>query len=203
MDIEDHILLVRLKEGDANAFEKIYKTYYNILYAYILEILENRLFVEDVIEDIFVTIWEKRETLSMEVSFKSYLLTSARNASLDFIRKKNVRENYKIKIEHKYRIESGYELFKVLESDTFQKKELKASIDKAVAALPRKCRKVFKLSRYFKLKNKEIAHRLNISENTVEKHMGTALSKLREVLSKHYDFLILFYFLLSIQVLFN
>ena len=202
MDIEDHILVIRLREGDAEAFEKIYCTYYNILYAYILEILENRLFVEDVIEDVFVTIWEKRETFSLEVSFKSYLLRAARNASLDFIRKKNVRENYKNKIEQKYRIESGYELFNVLESDSFQQKELKESIDNAIAALPRKCRKVFKLSRYFKLKNKEIAHRLNISENTVEKHMGTALSKLREMLSKHYDFLVLFYFLLFIRVFF-
>lgn len=202
MEIEDHILVVRLREGDADAFEKIYNTYYNILYAYILEILENRLFVEDVIEDVFVTIWEKRESLSLEVSLKSYLLRAARNASLDFIRKKNVRENYKNKIEQKYRIESGYELFNVLESDSFQQKELKESIDTAIAALPRKCRKVFKLSRYFKLKNKEIAHRLNISENTVEKHMGTALSKLREMLSKHYDFLVLFYFLLFIRVFF-
>lgn len=186
MDVEEKILMYRLKEGDGTAFKKIFDRYYNILYAYILEILENRLFVEDVIEDVFMTIWEKRESIELERSLKSYLLRTARNASLDFIRKKNVRENYKDRIIKRIQIESTYDIFRTSGSSSYQEKELKEVINNAIDGLPRKCKKVFKLSRNFKMKNKEIAHFLDISENTVEKHMGTALARLREAISKHY-----------------
>lgn len=182
MDKEEKILIQQLKKGNPAAFEKIYKDTYPLLYSYILNFLENRLFAEDVLEEIFVNLWEKKETLQIEASIKSYLFKSAKNACLDFVRKKNVRESYRNRIEKKYNIEKSFDLFSTNETYILENTELKSALQKAINNLPRKCRKVFKLSRYFKYKNKEIARLLKISEPTVEMHLRTAITKLKGAL---------------------
>lgn len=191
MEPNEKLLALRIKEGDPTAFEEIYSTNYGILHSYILTIIENHFFVEDIIEDVFVTLWEKRSDLEINTSLKGYLFTIARNACLDFIRKRKVREEYKSRVEKKYIIESNYNPFTSEISQDDKNSELKRVIRSAIDELPPKCRKVFKLSRYFNIKNKEIAHMLNISENTVEKHMGTALSRLRQKLEPFFDFFLI------------
>lgn len=188
MNNDEKILVQQLKEGDDAAFEKIYNKTYPVLFSYVLNFLENRLFVEDVLEEIFLNLWEKRENLHIDVSIKSYLFKSAKNACLDFVRKKNVRDSYRTKIEKKYNIEKSLELFNPNETTVFENNEIKSTLQNAINNLPRKCRRVFRLSRHFKYKNKEIARLLRISESTVEMHMRTAITKLKEALK---EFLIL------------
>lgn len=182
MNGEEKILAQQLRNGNASAFEKNYNDTYPILYTYVLNFLENRLFVEDVLEEIFLNLWEKRESLQIDVSLKSYLFKSAKNACLDFVRKKNVRDSYRDKIEKKYNIEKSFELFNSDGTYVLENTELKSALQNAVNNLPKKCRKVFKLSRHFKYKNKEIARLLKISESTVELHIRTAIMKLKEAL---------------------
>lgn len=194
MDINEKILALRIKEGDPLAFEKLYNDNYSTLRSYIHTIVENHFFAEDILEDVFVSFWEKRKELEINDSLKGFLFASARNACMDFIRKRNIREEYKVRIERKYSIETDYNPFTLPETQKNRNNDLKKMIKEAVAGLPPKCRKVFKLSYYFNLKNKEIAHKLNISENTVEKHMGTALAKLREKLTPFFEFFLLILF---------
>lgn len=187
MKDEEKIMILRLKAGDTTVFEQVYRAYYRLLYSYVLDILENRMFVEDIIEEVFLNLWEKRETLEIKSSLKTYLLVAARNKSLDYIRKRNVRIDYKNRIEKKIELERNYNYFKIIDSDSFQQKELKKLIATTIEDLPKKCKRVFKLSRKFKMKNKEIARHLSISENTVEKHMGTAINRLKNVIFKYYN----------------
>ena len=186
MGNEEKILTQQLKNGHAAAFEKIYNNTYPVLYPYVLNLLENRLFAEDVLEEIFLSLWEKRETLQIDISLKSYLFKSAKNACLDFVRKKNVRDSYRARIEKKYNIEKPFELFNPNDTHILENSELKDALQRAINNLPKKCRKVFKLSRHFKYKNKEIARLLGISETTVEMHMRTAIIKLKEALREFF-----------------
>lgn len=179
---EDKLHINQLKEGGADAFKLIYEKYFHVLYAYAFDILLNKYFAEDVTEEVFLKLWEKRNAINISSSLKSYLFKSVRNACLDFIKLKNVRQNYKEQVMNKCKIEDEYELFDTYNYNTYLTKELGRKIKKEINRLPNDCRKTFKMSRYFRLKNKEIALRRNVSLSTVEKQISKALSILHEKL---------------------
>ena len=174
-----------LKEGDINAFEMFFKTYYQPLCNYAYSFIRDRDEAEEIVQSAFLAMWEKRETLDIKTSLKSYLYTMVRNTSLNVIKHEKIKQKY---IGEALAVEERSHdnvVQKVLSS------ELEEKIHHAMESLPEQCRLVFKLSRFEELKYSEIAEQLEISIKTVENQMGKALKIMREQLRDYLAILIL------------
>ena len=134
-----------------------------------------------VVQDVFMVVWTKFETLPADMNMRSYLYTAVRNKSLNHIRDR----------QKQVMLESVPEQKLAGEVDSLEERELAAEIEMAINSLPGKCRQVFEMSRYEELKYIEIAQRMNISVKTVEAQMSKALRLLREQLAPFLPFLFL------------
>lgn len=153
-------------------FEEMYKTHYRMLRNAAENIIGDNDAAHDVVQEVFVRLWNKREEIGAILNQKAYLFKSVINASITYLEnnKSKVRMG-ELKIESAGRTDSG-----VLA------KELEAKIQVALNALPPKCKAIFVLSRFDGLKNKEIAQVLGVSLKTVENQMGIALKKMKDEL---------------------
>ena len=177
MHTEDNILILRLiKEGDRLAFRHLFETWFTPLCRFMHLYISEKTVVEELVLDLFMHIWENRQTLQIQVSLKSYLFQAARNRCLNELRKqKNTVSLDEISGEI---IDAGvYSL---------EETELQNLIQEAVLALPDKCREVFDLSRNESLSNREIADRMNISVKTVEAQITKALKRIKNFLGEAY-----------------
>lgn len=168
----DEELMTLLKEGDAMAFEAIYQRYHSLLYIYAHKKLHNKEESQDIIQDVLLTVWNKRFENSFD-SLKSYLFTAVRNRALDLFSRRKVEEKYMSSLQSFIDISNESADFLVRERD------LSSLIEREIQALPPKMREIFQLSRKEKLTHKEIAEVLNISEHTVATQMKRALKVLR------------------------
>lgn len=168
------LLALRIKLGDEQAFELLFRKYYIRLCSFTNKFIHDPEEAEDIVEEVFIKIWENRKEINPEESLISYMFKIAQNKSLNILRKK--------KAESKY-----IEIFKLIYIDnkdfsgfeTFLSKELEKNIEIAINKIPPKCKRVFELSRSEGLKYSQIAEELNISIKTVEVHMSKALNILR------------------------
>ena len=170
--------------------EILFRKYYAGLCKSLYKILRDATLAEDIVQEVFLKVWEVRETLKMEDAIQSYLYRSCYNAALNFLKqqKKNTDlDNLETTITASDSAERHL---------NFQ--ETEAEIQKAIDALPPKTKVVFSLSRFEELSYKEIAERLDISVKSVEKHMGIALQRLRENLK---DYLVAVFLLLLKELL--
>lgn len=177
MHTEDNILILRLiKEGDRLAFRHLFETWFTPLCRFMHLYISEKTVVEELALDLFMHIWENRQTLQIQVSLKSYLFQAARNRCLNELRKqKNTVSLDEISGEI---IDAGvYSL---------EETELQNLIQEAVLALPDKCREVFDLSRNESLSNREIADRMNISVKTVEAQITKAVKRIKNFLGEAY-----------------
>ncbi len=181
---EEQNLFSSLKAGEERAFEKLFRNYYAPLCYYASKILQNDGAAEEIVQDFFVRLWEKRADIEIETSLKNYFFRSVKNLCLNQIKHENV------KIQHVKSVISEAESTEY--SDHFQEVNLQKDIEEGIAALPEKRREIFRLSREEGLKYREIADKLNISIKTVEAHMGLAIKTLRYRLKKYNSFLFLF-----------
>ena len=165
-------LLTALSKGNQSAFDSLYLFYAPKVREFVFRLLKNPGEAEDVTQNIFLRVWEKRREL------RSYLYTMARNAVFDIFSHSIVEDKYMQ--EH---INSAAERRDAPLSEKIETEELALLIAVAVDRMPEQRRRVFSLSRYEELSNKEIAERLNLSVKTVERHMTAALSQLRRLLT--------------------
>lgn len=147
---------------------------------------------ENVVQDVFVVLWEKKDELELSCTLTTYLFTLVKNRCLNYLRHKLIEEEFNTQMKE----ELGFKLYALesLEYSYPSEKELQAVIQRALDALPERCREVFIKSRIEGLKYKEISEELGISVNTVENHIVTALKKLRVALK---DYLPLLLFLVN------
>ena len=178
---EDSVVVTALNAGDEKMFEQVFRHYYGMLCSYANSFVNDADDAEDVVQQVMITIWEKRNSMQITSSLKSYLFRSVHNASLNRIRQKNTVNAFTEDRSH------TQETFHENTSGHITGKELNQQIGRAIDSLPDQCRMVFKLSRFENMKYAEIASHLNISVKTVENHMGKALKLLRAQLS---DFLV-------------
>ena len=176
---EEAFLLQKLKQGDIHAFEAIFNAYYNNLSRYLLLLFKNDLLVDHIAQDIFVYLWENRETLEIKTSLESYLYSAGRYKALNQIRNNQIQEFVKRKIGTSTDCS-------VTDNNVLEIDELTNIIDSAISALPQRCQQIFRLSREEKMTYTDIAAFLNISVNTVEGQMAIALKKLRSALRPYY-----------------
>lgn len=174
--VTDQDLVVRLKQGDEQAFAAIYKHYAAGLLVY----AGARLFfaedARDIIQDVFVKLWRDRQTLTIHTGLANYLYTATRNRVIDHIRKNAVREEYGILIQYLGAAGSPDA------SAQLELKELHQRVSLALESLSPKVREVYRLSREQHLSIPEIAAQLQVSEQTIKNQLTTALNHLRKTL---------------------
>lgn len=161
-----------LRNGDESAFDAVFRRWYEPLCQYACRLTDGDLDeAEDIVQQVFVKIWEQRERLDIEWSLKAYLYKTVHNAALNRIRASQTRSKYldfnAAQLDNK----------QVLPDD--HASELGEHLQKALDLLPPQCRHIFELSRFDELKYREIADHLGISIKTVETQMGKALRILR------------------------
>jgi RNA polymerase sigma-70 factor, ECF subfamily len=184
VDLPADQLITTLQAGDITAFEMIFKNFYQPLCNYAYSFVQDRDEAEEIVQTTFLSVWEKRDNLSIHTGVKPYLYAMVRNASL------NVLKHEKIKQQHAAVELAVAERSTESVTRTVMASELEERIFKALNKLPEQCRLVFKLSRFEELRYAEIAEQLNISVKTVENQMGKALKIMREQLKDYLPLLI-------------
>lgn len=179
-------LAERIRLGDEQAFELLFRKYYVRLCGFANKFLNDPDQVKDIVQEVFTRIWEGREDIDPEDSLKSYIFKITQNMSLNKLRKSKVESKY-IEVYKLVYIENS----ELSAHESLLAKELEDNIDNSIEKLPSECRKIFKLSRIDGLKYKEIAEQLNLSEKTVEAQMTKALRVIRNELKEYLSVLVI------------
>lgn len=173
--------LLQLADGNIVAYRFLFDHHFSDLCNFLLIYLHSKELSEEIALEIFTHIWEKRQTLQIRTTFKSFLFASAKNKAISQYRK-----------DHK-RVFTSLEAGESLMQDGpgaqqfMENKELRELMEAAIHQLPQKSREIFKLAWEENLSHKVIAERLGIRPKTVENHVGIALRKLRESLKPYYQ----------------
>ncbi len=176
-EFSDMVLVSLLKADDRGAFTEIYNRFKGILYVHAYKKLGNSKEAEDVVHDVFAQLWFKREKLNIETgNLAGYLYTTIRNTVLTTISRKGYADQYLSAHWQDMSMENAVTDYRLREN------QLREIIEKHVAALPKKMRLVFELSRNAQLSHKEIAEQLGISESTVKSQINSALHLLKSKL---------------------
>jgi len=176
LDIEElRKLTRRIKLSDAEAFKTVFAFYHEGIFNFVHYKLGNVAAAEDIVQEVFIKLWENRHQIKEDRSLKSYLFTIANNLALNYLRHAKVAMKFQqAQIQESIPDESPQNLL--------EKKEFHEKLLTGIAALPEKQRLVFMMSRMEQLSYQEIAERLDISIKTVESHIGNALKTLRKLL---------------------
>jgi RNA polymerase sigma-70 factor, ECF subfamily len=164
----------RIRIGDEQAFELFFRKYNIRLCAFANKFLDDPQIAQEVVQDVFIRIWENREDIDPENSLKSYVFKHVQNLCLNKLRRRKVESRFTEVYKLVYIQHSEFSA-----DESLLAKELEAHIVHSIKKLPSECRKIFELSRHEGLKYKEIAEALNISVKTVEAQMSKALKSLR------------------------
>jgi RNA polymerase sigma-70 factor (ECF subfamily) len=146
-----------------------------------MKYMQDESYSEEIVQEVFINIWERRDVLKINSSIKSYLFTAVRNRCFNYIKLQLPKEQKKVDVE-----DVSIPISDNMEEEIMTK-ELQTHIQKAIDSLPNKCKIVFNLSRHSGLTYKEIAEELDISIKTVENQIGHALKRLREQLNPVWD----------------
>ena len=185
----DQQILQHLAQDDVRAFDFLYQKYFSKLYGAIYKRLQNRDLTEEVVQDLFISLWERRTVLAISTSIESYLFSSVKYLVIAQYKKNNLFEKYSNSLNQEVNNDNFTE--QVVAFD-----ELNEAYQNALKLLPERCREVFLLKRSG-LSQREISEKMDISEKTVENQMTKALKVLREALS---DYTVLMVLAFGIQI---
>lgn len=170
---------------DDQAFEQMFKSHFKALHAYANVILKDEDDAEEIVQNMFLKFWEKRDLLNVQSSLKAYLYKCVYHDSLNFLKHQHIKTKYQQFAVHTMNAEYPPASSKV------EMTELENSLCLALNELPEQCRTIFQMSRFEELKYREIADRLGLSVKTIENQMGKALKILRLELADFLSFLLL------------
>jgi RNA polymerase sigma-19 factor, ECF subfamily len=176
---DEKTLLAKVATGDRPAFTRLYTSHLNILYRYIFLFTKSKEESEEILQDIFIKIWENREKLSEVDSFRNYLFRFAKNKLLDKIRHSQIRLRVLSEIKRTKSISE------TTTSDQCAYREYYKVVQQAIEKLPPKRKHIFRLNIENGLSQDEIARELNISKSVVQKQIYSASHFVREYLFKH------------------
>lgn len=171
--MSDLLLIHAIQRNDRKAFEVLFNKYYKSLVAYITTFTKNSHLSEDIVQQAFIIIWTKRDSLKITKSPKSYLYSVVYNSYVDYYRKMKRRDVFFDDLREEALRNTIEEDNEVLEKKILK---LKSIVD----ALPSKCKEILELNKLNGLKYREIAKKLDISQKTVEAQMGIAFKKIRK-----------------------
>ncbi len=172
-----------LIQGEVASFEVVFKKYYPRLKKYCLGMVKDYDVAEDLVQDAFLKVWEKRQTVLGDNGLQALLYTMVRNNALNYLKRNKLRDQY----VEAFRFDSPQqELFirSFLEEDEWEAQQtlFKKELERLLEALPEKCKEAFVLSRFDGLTNTEVADYMGVSVKTVEKHLSKATAILRKLL---------------------
>lgn len=178
----DDLLFRQIRDGDERSFEMLFKKYYAGLSSYAMVFVKCDDLARELAHETFIKIWERRDSIKIESSFKSYIYRSVHNNCINFLKKSRhlseIHETARAEILKQHEINMQYfnqESFDRLLPDDFE-----IVFSRGLSLLPGQCREIFMLCRDDKLSYQEVADHLGISVNTVKTQMKRALAKLRE-----------------------
>ena len=177
--IEERSLFKKVQNGDVKSLEVLFDRYYNVLCNFAYLFLKNEECSKEIVSELFINIWQKRNDIVIRESLKSYLYKSVKNAVISKKRKEK-------KTERLVDDEQGNHEF-ITPETLLLRKELEEKVNQLFSGLPLKSGLVFRMKRVDGLRYKEISKILNISEKTVENHMGNAIKKIKVILNDHPD----------------
>ena len=178
-------IVPQIAQGNKSAFESLFKSHYANLCGYALKYVWELDQAEEIVQDLFFNLWNKRSDLYISSSIESYLFRAVRNACLNYLKHKKIRDSYASTVQNAFNPGQG------MDDNPVETLELQKKIDESIEIMPPERKKIFLMSRYDGLKYKEIAKKLGLSVKTVEAQMGKALKFLREELKEFMVLLIL------------
>lgn len=183
-------IIAKLKSGNIEVFEMLYKEMQPRLFAFARKFTNDPDSARDLVQEVFIDLWDKIADLQINSSVRAYLFSMVHNKCLNQIRSQKVHDKYASYTEIKLK-ESELFYFDANEAvhSSIFLKDIQQILDKGINQLPEGCREVFKMSRLEGLENKQIAEKLDLSVRTVENQIYRALRVLKESLS---DYLMLF-----------
>jgi len=167
-----------LQAGSLGNFEMLFKHYYAPLVVYACKYVGEIDVAREIVQDFFVKLYEKRNTIAIDISIKSYLYRAVYNSCINYIKQRNIQDRHLRNIDMDKDDEENLE-------NEINKVELQQKIFEIIESLPAKCRRIFKMNRLEGLKNEEIAQQLNLSKRTVETQISKALKILRGKLTDY------------------
>lgn len=167
-------LLLLIKEGDMVAFYNIYERYCKRLYGFVLRYIKQEADAEEIVQEVFIKIWESRSRIDVYSSFESFLFTVAYNSTMSLFRKRVKEKKYLDHLKSLQQFENTPDI-----TNEIHFEELNKKVQSLLNELTPRQREIFQLSRVDGLTHEEIAEKLNISVNTVKKHMVNTLSFLK------------------------
>lgn len=184
MSPEEAFTWKSIQQKDVKAFENFYKDHYKSFFLAAVKYLNDTGVSQEVINDVFMKIWEDAGKLTIEGSLKSYVYRAVINRSINVLNKQ--------KREFKHLKELTYVQDEVYELRQIEENELKVTLYKAIEQLPDQCKRVFCMSRFDQMKQQEIADELGISIKTVKNHITRALKQLHGIPGEHWVLWVLF-----------
>jgi RNA polymerase sigma-70 factor (ECF subfamily) len=176
--VRDSEIIRRIRQGDTGQFESLFRSSYVSLVRYAKTLIRDHDTAEEIVQDLFFTIWRDKEKLHIESSLNGYLYRAVHNRCLHYIGHIRVVEKYarEMAVSDQVNNESP--------TDILHYKELQSKIAGILERLPEKCGRIFCMSRFEGLKYSEIAEKLSVSIKTVEANMGRALKEFRKALAE-------------------
>ena len=176
-NLPDTTLTSLLKEGDRVAFTELYNRHWKLIYAHVYKMLRDEDEAKDVVQEVFGNLWIKAATIKSNLNVSGLLYTAARNKVFDLIEKNKVRSDYIGEIASFVSDPANKNI------DTIDEKRIMEILERELQKLPPKMKEIFELSRKDDLSHKEIAAKLNISEQTVKKQVQNALKLIKPKLN--------------------
>jgi len=174
----DKVWFSRVQQGDSKGLRYLFDYYYVSLCRYVNTLIEDEIAAEDIVQGIFIYIWEYRQDIVITNSVRSYLFAACRHKSMNYLRDSQKFTRF-VQEQHD----------SVYEEMTVETEDLYRLIEEAIMSLPEKCGKIFRMSREEGLSYSEISKRESITVKTVETHIHTALRKLKKHMVTHLKFL--------------
>jgi RNA polymerase sigma-70 factor (ECF subfamily) len=172
-------LLMLLRNDDRVAFYNIYERYCKKLYSFVFRFIKQEEDAEEIVQEVFVKIWKSRKNIDENSTFESYLFTIAYNTTISLFRKRTKEKKYLENLKALQQISNTPDII-----DEIHFKELNAALQALLNRLTPRQKEIFQLSREEGLTHAEIAKKLDISVNTVKKHMANTLSFLKSHLDR-------------------
>lgn len=181
----DYLLWSISNKDDQTAYRSLFEQYYVALCQFARRYIDDQETREDIVQDVFFTIWEKRKTISPTISARNYLVTCVRNLCLNYLRDQGYKQDYETNIQK--RIPAYVEN----QDDIYTLQELRELLNKTLAKLPPEYRLAFEMNRFENKSIEEIAEIMGVSDRTVKRYKSRAIEILKEELKDYLPLLML------------
>jgi RNA polymerase sigma-70 factor (ECF subfamily) len=176
-----------LRKGLPGSFNQLFTDYYQNLCRFAYTFVKDAELSEEIVQELFISIWEQRQTIAINTSIRAFLYTSVKNRSLNFLRNEKTRSNHEDQFAQIQNLKTDSII------DFLEREELNHVIEQAIKELPVQCRAIFELRQKQNLTNRDIANQLSLSVKTVENQINNAVKKLREKLYPYLSLILLFF----------